>query len=75
MTWPPNSPDLSPIENVWAHVDGKVQAKGCKTFAEFKQTVLEELEDFPLSLLKKLCDSMGNRVAMVLASEGGKTRY
>lgn len=75
MTWPPNSPDLSPIENVWGYVDGKVQAKGCKTFAEFKQTVLKELREVPLSLLKKLCDSMDNRVAMVLASEGGKTRY
>lgn len=75
MTWPPNSPDLSPIENVWGYVDGKVQAKGCKTFAEFKQAVLLELQKVPKDMLSKLCEGMKGRVAMVLASGGGKTRY
>jgi hypothetical protein len=54
MTWPPNSPDLSPIENIWAIVDGKVQAKGCSTFQEFKDAVLHELKSVPLSTLKDL---------------------
>lgn len=41
--WPPNSPDLSPIENVWSYVQAKVDARGCKTFDEFKGAVAEEL--------------------------------
>jgi hypothetical protein len=75
MAWPPNSPDLSPIENVWGYVDGKVQAKGCSSFAEFKAAVLDELKNVPKDMLRKLCASMKGRVDMVLKSEGGKTKY
>ncbi|CAJ0953624.1 unnamed protein product [Ranitomeya imitator] len=28
MTWPPQSPDLNPIEMVWDELDRKVKAKG-----------------------------------------------
>lgn len=75
MTWPPNSPDLSPIENVWGYVDGKVQAKGCTSFASFKQAVLEELKRVPKDMLRNLCASMRGRVSMVLSSGGDKTKY
>jgi hypothetical protein len=75
MDWPPNSPDLSPIENIWAYVDSKVQAKGCKTFKEFTTAVLLELENVPKSVLKNLYDSMSKRIATVLLKDGGKTSY
>jgi hypothetical protein len=75
MTWPPNSPDLSPIENVWAFVDGKVQARGCTSFAEFKAAVMEELMDVPKSMLSNLCASMKERVKVVMQSGGDKTKY
>jgi len=75
MVWPPNSPDLSPIENVWSYVEGKVQALGCKTFVEFKQAVLRELKNVPQTMVKALFASMPERVARVLQEKGGKTKY
>lgn len=75
MAWPPNSPDLSPIENVWALVDAKVQAKACKDFEEFKKAVLYELQHIPKDVLKRLGDSMPKRIRQVLKFGGGKTKY
>jgi hypothetical protein len=75
MGWPPNSPDLSLIENIWAFVDAKVQAKGCNSFKEFKEAVLMELKSVPKDVVKSLYGSMSKRVAAVLLEKGGKTKY
>jgi transposase len=73
--WPPNSPDLSPIENLWGYVQGKVNARGCKTFAEFKEAVVSELKAVPRHMLRNLVDSMTTRMADCLKVKGGKTGH
>ena len=75
MEWPPNSPDLSLIENVWAYVDAKVQSQGRRTFQEFKAAVMRELKNVPKGMLKKLYGSMSKRIEAVLQNKGGKTKY
>lgn len=73
--WPPNSPDLNPIANVWAWVDQKVNAMGCKTCEEYSQTVLDQLKAVPKSMLVNLFDSMPKRMAKVIELHGDKTKY
>jgi len=73
--WPPHSPDLSPIENVWGMVQNKVDAKGCKTFDEFTAAVVQELQAVSKEALANLYNSMKNRMAKVIQNKGGKTRY
>jgi hypothetical protein len=73
--WPPNSPDLNPIENIWAYVQRLVYKKGYTTFDAFRSGVIQELESIPQSMLHNLIKSMPKRMAEVIEKGGGKTRY
>lgn len=74
-SWPPNSPDMNPIENLWAWVSAEVDAKGCKTFEQYKEAVLDQISTAPHSMLKQLVASMPRRMAQVIQEQGGRTTY
>ena len=73
--WPPNSPDLTPIENVWGIVQREVDVFGCPTFDEFEALVNEKCQNFPQATLRNLVKSMGKRMRLVVAAEGDKIKY
>lgn len=73
--WPPHSPDLSVIENVWATVDREVAKKGCATFEEFEQAVMDSFNNLKKDYLANLFDSIPGRLQMVEQSGGEKTKY
>lgn len=73
--WPPNSPDLNPIENLWGIVEAKVQAQGPTSFEAFKLAVIKELQSVPLSVLQSLYNSMPKRMAKLIELHGDKTKY
>jgi hypothetical protein len=73
--WPARSCDLNPIEHVWAYVQRKLTARGCRTWAEFKAAVGEELQCVPQSLIDSLYESMGRRMKAVIEVEGARTGY
>lgn len=73
--WPGNSPDLSPIENVWGWVDAEVAALGCKIFLEFRAAVQKTFKNIPRRMLSNLFASMPKRMKECIDNEGGKTRY
>ena len=73
--WPSNSPDLSPIENLWSIVERRVQAAGCKDFAEFKATLVKEWNGVSKELCGKLMGSMGSRLEACLEKGGKRFSY
>jgi len=73
--WPPNSPDLNIIENVWAWVQAEVNKMGCKTFDEFKAAVVSKVAEVPKSMISNLYTSLNRRISKVCQNEGGATKY
>lgn len=73
--WPPNSPDLNLIENVWSWVQQQVDKQGCQTFEEFKQAVIHHIAAVPKQHLSNLFDSMRSRLEDVLENGGGATKH
>jgi len=74
-SWPPNSPDLNPIENVWAVMKQQVYSRHYNTLAELKAAVEEAWQGLPLSYLKTLMASFSSRKAKCLLAGGGYAGY
>lgn len=73
--WPPNSPDLSPIENAWACIQARVDAVGCQTLDQFKETLLKEWENMSRKHCISLMNSLPKRMQKCIEKNGGKIRY
>ena len=73
--WPANSPDLNPIENVWSWISRKANKKGCSSFDEYKDYVVNGFRNAPLRMLVNLYASMRDRVSMCIDRSGDKTSY
>lgn len=73
--WPGNSPDLSPIENVWAWVDAQVAAKGCQNFQEFCHEIDQTFQNIPKEMLQNLFASIPRRLQKCIENDGHKTGW
>lgn len=70
IKWPPNSPDLNLIENLWSVLEQRVWERNPKGMVELKQYSEEEWKSIPLSVLKNLVNSMKIRVRTVIYLKG-----
>jgi len=75
--WPPSSPDLNPIENVWYILKDMlnkrpVRPEGREAMAE---AIREEWQKISEVYLLTFIDSMPQRIEAVLAASGGHTRW
>jgi hypothetical protein len=72
---PPHSPDLNPIENLWADLKRRIQFRFPRNIAQLKACVKEEWECTPSLTCSNLVDSMHGRMLAVIEAEGHMTRY
>lgn len=75
LDFPPYSPDLNPIENLWADLARRVEKFQCDTMEELQDVVAEQWKKTPKKLLRKLARSMPERCQAVIDAQGDHTKF
>ena len=75
MQWPPNSPDLSWIENLWGVVSMQLAKRRDLTPRNFMHQVVEEWNKIPSQTYMAMYHSIKKRLQACIANKGGRTKY
>jgi len=68
--WPPNSPDISPIENLWAIIKTKIREEDTSSLEKLEAALRRAWSAVPPSTLQKLADSLPDRLVDVRKRKG-----
>jgi len=76
-TWPANSPDLNPIENLWHILRSRIRKRRHqpRTSEALIEALLEEWGKLDVEIVNDLIDSMPRRLQAVIDAKGGPTKY
>lgn len=74
--WPARSPDLNPIENVWAYMKTKLTKLSPKprNISELWTKLVGIWQDISSEMCRNLINSMPKRVGAVIEAKGGNSR-
>ena len=83
LDWPSNSPDLNPIEKIWAFSKKMVEEKtssilrksGTLTKYEFCELIKKSVEECSKNYDLKLIKSMKNRIDDCISLKGERIKY
>jgi transposase len=83
LSWPSYSPDLNPIENVWAILKKNVEKKVKSMVAQkkkiskeiFLELIRKEWDDLENDVIVSCINSMPSRIQACIDAEGGHTKY
>jgi len=75
LEWPPYSPDLNPIENLWSDLKKRVGKTRATNQAELSAAVKKAWKESSQELCEKLVKSVPNRLQIVLEQSGGPSGY
>ncbi|GAB0092183.1 hypothetical protein DMENIID0001_071700 [Sergentomyia squamirostris] len=75
MTWPPQSPDLSPIENLWAMLKIKIAEQKPNSLKDLRAIITETWPLFTQAECQKLVHSLPQRLGEMSRRNGGNSRY
>lgn len=79
IDWPPNSPDLNPIEKIWRILKSRLRSRkplGGWSLEELKKAVTEVwYNEISIEEINRQIDTMPERIAQVIERKGGQTEY
>lgn len=73
--WPAHSPDLNPIETLWANLDQAVQREDLNTIEKFKAALEAAWGEVTQDDLERLIGTMAQRRSELRKSKGGHTSF
>jgi hypothetical protein len=77
LDWPPQSPDLNPIEHLWDHLKRRLAGYERRPTATWQlwERVEAEWNKISEEECMRLIECMPRRIAAVLKAKGGPTKY
>ena len=75
LSWPPLSPDLNPIENIWDVIGQWVRSHVPLNIRDLERFVVEEWKGVAQLTLRNYIESMRSRCQAVVNTNGGHTRF
>jgi transposase len=75
IDFPPHSPDLNPIENLWAELKRRIDLRHPNTITELAEILNEEIHKLGDIYCTALSHSMINRCKAVITNRGFMTKY
>jgi transposase len=75
MDWPPYSPDLNPIENLWAIMKDRMGAAIYKKREDFVAAIRTAWASIGQDIIDNLIRSMPTRIAQVIERNGLSCDY
>jgi transposase len=77
LDWPPQSPDLNPIEHLWEHLKRQLNARKepIKGVFDLWDKAAEEWNKIDPEVCQNLIESIPRRLEAVIRAKGGHTKY
>ena len=75
LKWPPFFPNMNPIEHLWDTVEKRMKKEQPHNAKELKGSLLRVWSGIEKEILKKLVDSVPNRLNEVICMKGYPTKY
>lgn len=75
LEWPGNSPDLSPIENAWAHIKEQLVAVQTLSVPRLQEAIIQIWKDMDPAYFESLATSMPQCLQDVIKLKGDITKY
>jgi len=73
--WPGNSPDISPVENLWAVMKAKLQGRDTSTLSKLEAELHNCWAEFKHETLQNLAESVPKCLKEVLKKKGNAIKY
>jgi len=75
LDWPSYSPDLNPIENIWAILKMKLRRCEIRTIDEFENSIKKCWNDISQNIIDNTISSMDNRIKELIEKHGDVINY